>query len=122
MLVHSLLIEGVDLRRLGGSARGNDFFGNYYDRCPLSPGQEKRGPLARKGACDGGTDRTAGSIDHGHLVFQHHVSSLQIGALRRRSRGIAWLAAFGLQRVRRLLVVKFIAARRCVSAATDCVL
>ena len=34
MRVDSLLVESVYLRRLGGSARGNDFIGDNFDRCP----------------------------------------------------------------------------------------
>jgi hypothetical protein len=48
MLVHSLLVESVDLRRLGGSAGGNDVLSDRFDRCPEAPGEKKRGPLARK--------------------------------------------------------------------------
>jgi hypothetical protein len=110
MLVHSLLIKGVYFRRLGSSAGGNDFFGDKCDGCPLSPGKKNRGPLAHKGVCDSTTDRTSGSVDHGYLVFQQHNSSPSWGAPARRSRGIAWLAAHGLQRVRRLWDVKFIGA------------
>src|ERR1700674_1444473 len=122
MLVYSLLIKGVHLRRLGGSAGRNDFFGDKCDGCPLSPGKKERGPLARKSVCDSTTDRTSGSVDHGNLVFQHHISP-SWGASARRSRGIAWLAACGLQRVRRLRDSKFIAAfsRAIVkSAAAQC--
>ena len=34
MLVHGLLVERVDLRRLGGSAGGNDVLRDRFDRCP----------------------------------------------------------------------------------------
>ena len=33
MLVHGLLVESVDLRRLGGSAGGNDVLGDRFDGC-----------------------------------------------------------------------------------------
>ena len=52
MLVHSLLVESVDLRRVGGSAGGNDFLGDSFDGCEAAPGEKEIGPLRRKGACD----------------------------------------------------------------------
>src|SRR6267143_7166492 len=72
MLVHSLLIESVDRRRLGGSASGNDVPSDRVDRCPEAPGDKKLAPLARKGACDSTADRTSGSVDHRNLVVQQH--------------------------------------------------
>jgi hypothetical protein len=47
MLVHSLLIERVYLCRLGESARANDFPGDSFDGCPVSPGEKKLRPLVR---------------------------------------------------------------------------
>src|SRR6266545_5367645 len=72
MLVHSLFVESVDLRRLGGSAGGNDLVGDHFDRCQVAPGDKDLGPFARKGACDRTTDRTCASVDHRNLVLQHH--------------------------------------------------
>src|SRR2546428_13086034 len=83
MPVHGLLIESVYLRRLGGSAGGNNVLGDYFYRCPEAPGEKKLGPLARKGACNSTTDCTSGSVDHGNLVFQQHISFLLLGAHRR---------------------------------------
>jgi len=114
MLVHRLLIESVDRRRLGGCARGNDVPSERVDRRREAPGDKKLGPLGGKGARDSTTDRTSGSIDHGNLVFQHHLSDLLLGAPAHQSRGIAWLAAFGLQWIRRLGDVEFIAAWVCL--------
>ena len=79
MLVHRLLVERVDLRRLGGSAGGNDVLGDRLDRCQVAPGEEDPGPLAREGACDGAADRASGSVDHRNLVLQHHLCSLLLG-------------------------------------------
>src|SRR5215475_1550290 len=70
MLVHSLLVESVDLRRLGGSAGGNDVLGDGFNRRQAPPGEKKPGPLARKGACDRAADRAAGSVDHSVLVLK----------------------------------------------------
>jgi hypothetical protein len=56
MLVRGLLVESVDLRRLGGSAGGNDVLGDRFDRCPKARGEEALGPLAREGACDSAAD------------------------------------------------------------------
>src|SRR5438445_13878666 len=41
MSVDSLLVESVYLRRLGGSARGNDFIGDNFDRCPVASREKK---------------------------------------------------------------------------------
>ena len=71
--VHGLLVERVDLRRLGGSAGGDDVLGDRLDRRQPAPGEEHLGPLAREGAGDGAADRAAGSVDHRHLVLQHHL-------------------------------------------------
>jgi hypothetical protein len=45
MLVHGLLVESVDLCRLGGSAGGNDFLGDNFDGCQVAPGE--RGARSR---------------------------------------------------------------------------
>src|SRR5215208_8298011 len=86
MLVHSLLVESVDLSRLGGSAGGNDVVGDRFHRCAQAPGQKKVGPLARKGACDGTADRASGAVDHRDLVLQHQLWFLSVpgSPIRRR--------------------------------------
>src|SRR5258708_33443923 len=73
MLVHSLLVKSVDLRRLGGSAGGNDVLRDRVDRCPEAPGEKKFGPFAAKGACDSTADRTSGAVEHCNLIHQHHL-------------------------------------------------
>src|SRR5688572_23050233 len=78
MLVHSLLVESVDLRRLGGSAGGNDVLGDNFDGCQVAPGEKKIGPLRRKGACDSAADHASGSVDHRNLVLQHHLWFLPV--------------------------------------------
>src|SRR5712664_4241611 len=91
MLAHSLLVESVDLRRLGGSAGGNDILGDRFDWCPEAPGEKKLGSLARKGASDSTADRTSGSVEHCDLVLeQHHLSYFRARwhpSLGRRSSG-----------------------------------
>src|SRR5215510_1413397 len=72
MLVHCLLVESVDLRRLGGSAGGNDVLSDRFDLRPKAPGEKKLCPLARKGACDRAADRASGSVDHSVLVLKQH--------------------------------------------------
>src|SRR5215467_1813935 len=72
MLVHSLFVEGVDLRRLGGSPGGDNVIGDFYG-CPEASREKKLGPLARKCACDSTADAASGSVDHGNLVLQHHL-------------------------------------------------
>src|SRR6266511_3036824 len=76
MLVHGLLVESVDLRRLGGSAGGNDVLGDRFDGCPEAAREKKIGPLRRKGACDSAADRASRSVDHRNLVLQHHLCLL----------------------------------------------
>jgi hypothetical protein len=48
VLVHGLLVERVDLRRLGGSAGGNDLLGDRFDRCQAAAGEKQLGPSAAK--------------------------------------------------------------------------
>src|SRR5260370_39398187 len=72
MLAHGLLVESVDLRPLGGSAGGNDFFGDNFDACPVASREKKLGPLTRKGTRDSAADRASGSVDHRNLVLEQH--------------------------------------------------
>ena len=76
MLVHSLFIEGVDLRRLDGCACGSDVLGDKFDGCQVAPGEKQRGPLGHEGAGDGAADLASGSVDHGNLVPQDHLGFL----------------------------------------------
>src|SRR6266508_583176 len=78
MLLRGLLVESVDLRRLGGSAGGNDFLGDSFDGCQVAPGEKEIGPLRRKGACDSAADGAPGSVDHRNLVLQHHLWFLSV--------------------------------------------
>jgi hypothetical protein len=48
MPVHSLLVESVDLGRLGGSASGNDFLGDRFDRCQVAAGDKTSAPSLAK--------------------------------------------------------------------------
>jgi len=82
MLVHSLLVESVDLGRLGGSAGGNDLLSDRFDRWPEAPGEKNLSPLARKGACDSAADGASGSVDHRNFVVQHHLSSPYLTSLQ----------------------------------------
>jgi hypothetical protein len=43
MLVHSLLVERVERRRLGGAAGGNDLLGDRFDPCQVAPGEKELG-------------------------------------------------------------------------------
>src|SRR6266852_9582515 len=72
MLVNSLLIQSVYPRRLGGSAGGNDFFGDNVDGCSVASREKKLGPLTRKGTRDGAADPASRSVDHRNLVLEHH--------------------------------------------------
>ena len=75
MLIHSSLVESVYLRRLGGSTGGNDCPGDSYDRCEVAPGEKKRRPLAREGACDSPADRATGAVNHRNFAVQHQYRS-----------------------------------------------
>ena len=72
MFVNGLLVERVDLRRLGRSARGNDVPGDELNGCEGAAGEEETGSLGREGVRDGAADRTTGSVDHRDLVLQSH--------------------------------------------------
>jgi hypothetical protein len=48
MLVHGLLVERVDLRRLGGSTGGNDVLGDSFDGFQVAPGEKQPGPSDAK--------------------------------------------------------------------------
>src|SRR5215469_14783611 len=82
MLVHSLLVESVDLRPLDGSSGGNDFLSDRLDQGTVAPGEKKRGPFARKGACNSTADITSASVDHRNLVLQQHLRFLSPHELR----------------------------------------
>src|SRR5262245_41462485 len=73
MRVHSLLVESVDLRSLGGSASGHDFLGDSFDGCQFVPGQKDLCPLGRNGAYDSAAAPPSGSVDHRNLVLQQHI-------------------------------------------------
>jgi RNA polymerase sigma-70 factor (TIGR02960 family) len=72
MPVQSLLVESVDLRRLGGSTFGSDVLSYRFDRRQVPPGEEKRGPFARKRTRNRPADRTTASVNHGVLVLKQH--------------------------------------------------
>jgi hypothetical protein len=73
MPVHGLLVESVDLRRLGGSAVGNDFVGDTFDWRLLTPGEKNARPRAGKSACDSASSSASRSVDDGDLVIQQPV-------------------------------------------------
>jgi hypothetical protein len=69
--INGLFVEGIDLRCHRGSARRNNVIGHRIDRRPVATGEEKPGPLIRKGAGDSTADATGSSVDHCNLVLQH---------------------------------------------------
>src|SRR5215813_6708165 len=73
MLVHSLLVESIDLRRLSGSAGGNDLLGDNFDGGQTVPGEKNLGPLRRKRTRDSAANAPSRSIDDRDLVLQLHV-------------------------------------------------
>jgi hypothetical protein len=78
VLVHSLLVESVHLRPLGGYAGGKDVLGDSFDGCQVAPGEKKIGPFRRKGACDSAADRASGSVDHSNFALQQHLWFLSV--------------------------------------------
>jgi hypothetical protein len=82
MRVHTLFVEGVDLRRLGRSSGGNDLLGDNFDRCQVAAGEKELGPLRRKRACDRAADRAPRSVDHRNLVVQHHLWFPSVSGVR----------------------------------------
>src|SRR6266550_9567694 len=89
MRVQSLLVESVDLRRLGGSAGGNDLPGDGFDGSQMASGEKELGPLTRKGTRDSAADPASGSVDHGNPVLQHHLGAWAL------ERGYVWLITAG---------------------------
>src|SRR5215472_1323927 len=78
MPVHSLLVESVDLRRLGGSAGGNDVLSDRFDGRKGASGEKDLGSLRSKGACDSTSYRTSSSVDYRNLVLQYHLWFLSV--------------------------------------------
>ena len=70
--IDRVLVEGVDLCRLGESAGSTDVGRNRLDGSQRVSGEEHLRPLLGEGAGDGTSDRPSGSIDHGDLVLQQH--------------------------------------------------
>jgi hypothetical protein len=75
VLVDGLLVEGVDLGRLGDAAGSHDLFGDGIDLRHVASCQEEPRSFACEGAGDGAADRTPGGIDDGSLVLKQHVGS-----------------------------------------------
>jgi hypothetical protein len=82
MLVDSLFVGSVDLRRLGGSASGYDSLAIASTSARLRPVRKNSCPLARKGARNSTTDGTTGSVDHGNFVLEHHLCFLSLDEFR----------------------------------------
>src|SRR4030095_9403876 len=68
----SRFVESVDLRRLGGSTRGNNFLRNRFDGRRVPPGEKQIGPVRCKRACDSAPDRASGSVNHSNLILEQH--------------------------------------------------
>jgi hypothetical protein len=74
VLVERVLVERVDLRRLGRSPCGTDPHGDRLElrRCAADPGA-----LAGKRASNSAADRSARSVDHGVLVLEQRAYLLK---------------------------------------------
>ena len=77
MLLDGLLIEGIDLRRHGGSARDGYLLGHGFDLCQGAARKEDVRPFTRKGTGNCTADMAACPKDDGVLVLeQYRFSSL----------------------------------------------
>jgi hypothetical protein len=85
MLVDRVLIERLDIRRLGRSARGTDLIGHPVELRPRAAREEHAGAFTGKRAGDGTTDRSAPSVDHRVPVLEQHIYLLK-GLKRRKLR------------------------------------
>src|SRR5258708_4133043 len=107
MLVHSLLVESIYLRRLGGSAGGNDVLSDRFDRCLEAPGEKKPGPLRRERARDSAADRASSSVDHlnyvvSPVVFTRPSSILVVVLMDGHTSSYPWAPTHDLQEIPRV--------------------
>src|SRR5215212_8564209 len=72
VLVDGLLVEGIDLRRLGPSSSGADLLGHLLEALKGTTGEEDLGPLAGEGTGDRTTNLSSASVDDGVLVLEQH--------------------------------------------------
>ena len=75
MLIDRLLVERIDLGRLGRPTGRADLLGDLLESLPGAAGEEDLRSLAGEGACDRTADRPARSVDHGVLVLEQHVGA-----------------------------------------------
>jgi hypothetical protein len=76
VLVDRLLVERVELGRLGRSPGGPDLVGHRLEARARAAGQEHPGALAAERASDGAADRSGAPVDDGDLVLEQHVCLL----------------------------------------------
>src|SRR5262249_41995194 len=72
MFVHSLLIEGVGLRRLGVSAGRNNIVRDHLHGRQVSPGEKDTGSIACKRARHSAANCASSAVNHCNLTFQQH--------------------------------------------------
>jgi hypothetical protein len=77
VLIDRVLVERVDLRRVGRSPRGANLPGDRLELRRCAAGEEDPGALAGERAGNGAADRPAPSVDHGVLVLEQHVYLLK---------------------------------------------
>src|SRR5215210_1228093 len=73
MLLDGLLVEGVDLRRLGHSSNRPYALGDHVELCDGAPGEEYPRPLAGESTGDRAAHLSSASVDHGVLTLEQHV-------------------------------------------------
>jgi hypothetical protein len=69
VLLDSLFVQSIDLRRLGHSYSGRDLLGHLLERGKGATGEEDLRPFASEYAGTGAADRAAPSVDYGVLVL-----------------------------------------------------
>src|SRR6266540_2913684 len=79
VLVDGLLVEGVQLGDLGGSAGAADLPRHVLQLAQRPAGEIQFRPLAGEGDGDGAPDRAARAVDHGIPVLQQHFPPPRVG-------------------------------------------
>src|SRR5215211_7223972 len=72
--VDGVLVDGIDLRRLGHSSSRADLLGHLLEALEGTTGKVDLRSFAGEGAGSCATDRASRPVDHGVLVFEQHSS------------------------------------------------
>src|SRR5215204_7332922 len=75
VILDGLLVQGIDLRRLGHSASRGNLLGHLIERLTGSTGEKHFSPFAGKCAGHRAADRASPSVDYGVLVLEQHLGT-----------------------------------------------